>query len=50
MLLRDLTNHQFALQLEHMCDVLDGKTEHRISPENSIGQMRVIDAVYESFE
>ena len=40
--------HQFTLQLEHMCDVLNGKAKHRISPENSIGQMRVIDAVYES--
>ena len=42
--------HQFTLQLEHLCDVLDGKTEHRISPENSIGQMKTIDAIYESFE
>jgi xylose dehydrogenase (NAD/NADP) len=42
--------HQFTLQLEHMCDALDGKVPHRISPENSIGQMRTIDAIYESFE
>lgn len=42
--------HQFTLQLEHMCDVVEGKTEHRVSPENSIGQMRTIDAIYESFE
>ena len=42
--------HQFTLQLEHMCDVLDGKTDHRIPPENSIGQMKTIDAIYESFE
>ena len=42
--------HQFTLQLEHMCDVLDGKTSHRIPPENSIGQMRTIDAIYKSFE
>ena len=41
---------QFQLQLEHMCDVLEGKAEHRISPENSINQMRTIDAIYESFE
>ena len=41
---------QFQLQLEHMCDVLEGKVEPRISPENSINQMRVIDAIYESFE
>lgn len=42
--------HQFTLQLEHMCDVLDGKTSHRIPPENSIGQMQTIDAIYESFD
>ena len=42
--------HQFTLQLEHMCDVVEGKTTHRVQPENSIGQMRTIDAVYESFE
>ena len=42
--------HQFTLQLEHVCDVLDGKTSHRIPPENSIGQMRTIDAIYESFD
>ncbi|MBS13883.1 MAG: hypothetical protein CME19_20100 [Gemmatimonadetes bacterium] len=42
--------HQFTLQLEHMCDVVEGKAEHRIPPENSIGQMRTIDAIYESFE
>lgn len=41
---------QFQFQLEHMCDVLEGKTEHRIPPENSLGQMRTIDAIYESFE
>ena len=38
----------FKLQIEHMCDVLDGSTEHRILPENRIGQMKVIDAVYQS--
>ena len=42
--------HQFTLQLEHTCDVVEGKTDHRISPENSIGQMKTIDAIYESFE
>jgi D-xylose 1-dehydrogenase (NADP+, D-xylono-1,5-lactone-forming) len=42
--------HQFTLQLEHMCDVVEGKTEHRVSPENSIGQMKTIDAIYESFK
>ena len=42
--------HQFTLQLEHMCDVLDGNTEHRIPAQNSIGQIQVIDAIYESFD
>jgi predicted dehydrogenase len=41
---------QFQLQLEHMCDVVEGKMEHRIPSENSLGQMRTIDAIYESFE
>ncbi|MCH2663355.1 Gfo/Idh/MocA family oxidoreductase [bacterium] len=41
--------HQFTLQVEHLCDVLDGKIDHRISPQNSLGQMRTIDAIYESF-
>ena len=34
----------------HLSDVLDGKAEHRISPENSIGQMWVIDAAYQSID
>ena len=42
--------YQFQLQLEHMCDVLDGKMEPRISAQNSLAQMKVIDAIYESFE
>ena len=42
--------NQFQPQLEHMCDVLDGKTEPCISAQNSIAQMKVIDAIYESFE
>ena len=41
---------QFQLQLEHMCDVVEGKMEHRIPSENSLCQMRTIDAIYESFE
>lgn len=40
--------HQFQLQLEHLCEVLDGSAEPRIPAQNSIAQMRVIDAVYES--
>lgn len=39
---------QFALQLRHMCECLETGQSHRISPENSIGQMRVIDALFES--
>jgi predicted dehydrogenase len=39
---------QFYLQLEHMQECLERGTPHRVSPANSIAQMRVIDAVYES--
>ncbi len=39
---------QFWLQLQHMQDCLDNGTPHRIPPGDSIAQMRVIDAVYES--
>ena len=39
---------QFQLQLEHLCDVLDGTAEPRISASDSIAQMQVIDAVCES--
>src|SRR5262245_44755167 len=39
---------QFWLQLQHMQDVLDQGVPHRIPIENSIAQMRVIDAVYVS--
>ena len=42
--------NQFILQIEHLCDVLDGTTDHRIPPLDSINQMRTIDAIYESFE
>ena len=41
---------QFALQLEHLCDYLRGRCAHRIPPEHSINQMRVLDAVKESME
>ena len=41
---------QFWLQLQHMQDCLDNGTPHRIPPENSIAQMRVIDAVYASLQ
>lgn len=40
--------NQFALQLQHLCDCLSTGAAHRIPPENSIAQMRVIDAVYAS--
>jgi predicted dehydrogenase len=40
--------HQFVNQLDHLCDCLESGQPHRISPENSINQMKVIDACYES--
>jgi predicted dehydrogenase len=40
--------NQFALQLQHLCDCLTTGAAHRIPPENSIAQMRVIDAVFAS--
>ena len=39
---------QFWLQLAHMQECLEQGTPHRIPPADSIAQMRVIDAVYES--
>lgn len=39
---------QFTLQLAHLRDCLANGTPHRLPPENSIAQMRVIDAVYAS--
>jgi xylose dehydrogenase (NAD/NADP) len=41
---------QFWLQLQHMQDCLENGTPHRIPPADSIAQMRVIDAVYESLK
>ena len=38
----------FLLQLEHLCDCIDGSIPHRIPPEVSIGNMRTIDAIHES--
>ncbi len=40
--------HQITNQLRHLCDCLGSGRPHRIPPENSIAQMRVIDAVFES--
>ena len=39
---------QFALQLEHLCEVLATGKPHRISPESCVNQMRVIDAAFEA--
>ena len=39
---------QFRHQLEHLQECLERGTPHRIPPSDSIAQMRVIDAVYES--
>ncbi|MEM7030433.1 MAG: Gfo/Idh/MocA family oxidoreductase [Chloroflexota bacterium] len=36
---------QFTLQLEHLCHCLETGAEHRIPSENSIGQMKVLDAI-----
>ncbi|MDA1193390.1 MAG: Gfo/Idh/MocA family oxidoreductase [Candidatus Poribacteria bacterium] len=40
--------NQFADQLRHLCDCLSTGQPHRIPPENSVAQMRVIDAAFES--
>ena len=40
--------NQFDLQLRHLCECLDSNAAHRIPPEFSLGNMRVIDAVFES--
>ena len=42
--------HQFTHQLEHLCDCLERGQDHRISPQNSIEQMRVLDAIAESMQ
>jgi predicted dehydrogenase len=39
---------QFAEQLQHLVECLTTGRPHRIPPENSIAQMRVIDAAFES--
>ena len=41
---------QFAMQLDHLVECLETNTPHRIPPEFSLGNMRVIDAVYESMK
>lgn len=40
--------NQFVLQLRHLCECLETGQPHRIPPENSVNQMRVIDALFES--
>lgn len=40
--------NQFALQLDHLCTCLATGASHRIPPQNSIAQMRVIDAIFAS--
>lgn len=42
--------HQFTHQLDHLCSCLEDGRPHRISPENSIAQMRVLDAIAESMQ
>jgi predicted dehydrogenase len=39
---------QFQLQLDYLCDVLDGSAQPRIPAHDSIAQMKVIDAVCRS--
>ena len=41
---------QFTLQLQHLCECLGTRAPHRIPPEDSIAQMKVIDAVFESLK
>ncbi|MBI2193909.1 MAG: Gfo/Idh/MocA family oxidoreductase [Planctomycetes bacterium] len=41
--------NQFVLQLRHLLECLATGRPHRIPLEDSIGQMRVLDAVFESF-
>lgn len=41
---------QFTNQLRHLCDCLESGSPHRIPAENSLGNMRVIDAVHASID
>ena len=40
--------NQFGLQLQHLCECLEADIPHRIPAEFSLGNMQVIDAVFES--
>jgi len=42
--------NQFDRQLEHLCECLSGHSSPVITPEFSLGNMRVIDAVFESMQ
>ncbi len=42
--------YQFTNQLRHLCDCLESGRPHRIPVENSLGNMRVIDAVHASID
>jgi predicted dehydrogenase len=42
--------NQFEVQLAHLCDCLETGTAPLISPDFSLGNMRVIDAVFESMQ
>jgi predicted dehydrogenase len=41
---------QFALQLRHLMHCLETGEPHRIPPENSLGNMKVIDALFASMK
>ena len=41
---------QFTDQLRHLCDCLESGRPHRIPAENSLGNMRAIDAVHASID
>ncbi|MBI2503388.1 MAG: hypothetical protein HYW07_09195 [Candidatus Latescibacteria bacterium] len=41
---------QFALQLRHLIRCLETGGPHRIPPENSLGNMKVIDALFTSMK
>ena len=42
--------NQFDLQLDHLCDAIDGTAAFRISPAFSLGNMRALDAIRASIE
>ena len=42
--------NQFDLQLDHLCDAIDGTAAFRISPAFSLGNMRALDAIRTSIE